>query len=254
MKDDQVVPEKLVNPINLKILIILIVGIIGFHYFVNFSSESDTIVYAFSMGIPLTVSLYSFTTSRKYSDAIVYSKAFKVLGIALIGIFLGELTYFAYEQLFNMDPYPSIADVFFFIFYPGIILFMWVNTRFFATNISNLEKIPTIIIPVVITGTYFLLTYSETLDFDFLYGMVFVSATSIALGISIQTALIFRGGIVATSWMLVVIGILLLVGGDTWYYYIELLGEYSLEHPVNIFWYAGYLIILYAIYNHRKSI
>ncbi|MCV0409766.1 histidine kinase [Nitrosopumilus sp.] len=249
-----IVPDKLKNSINLKIIAVIVLGVIGFHYLVNNLEDPDMYVYAFSMAIPFSASIFAFITSKKYDSTLVYYKAFITLGIALMGIFLGELTYFIYEQFLNLDPYPSIADVFFFLFYPGIIFFMIVNIRFFSSETSKLKKISLITIPLTITGSYFLLTFTEEINFDFLYGLIFVGATSIALGISIHTALIFRGGIVGASWILIVIGIILIVSGDVWYYYIELLDEYSLGHPVNIFWYSGYLIILYAMYNHRKTI
>ncbi|MCV0393054.1 MAG: hypothetical protein K5790_07170 [Nitrosopumilus sp.] len=171
-----------------------------------------------------------------------------------MGIFFGEITYLIYEQFLDLDPYPSIADVFFFLFYPMIIIYLIRNIKFFSPNTHIAKKISIGIIPVTITTIYLAITLSNELSFDFYYGMVFISATSLALGIAVYAASIFRGGILGTSWLILVIGILVIVGGDTWYYYIELFEGYTLSHPVNLFWYGGYILILYSLYKHKSSL
>ena len=98
------------------------------------------------------------------------------------------------------------------------------------------------------------MTISDDNGFDFFYGVAFVAATSTVLGLSIHTFRIFKGGLIGTAWLVLVFGIILLVAGDTWYYYIEVYETYSIDDPVNLFWYAGYLIILYSLYKHKKSL
>ncbi len=135
-----------------------------------------------------------------------------------------------------------------------ISIYLIFNIRFFAPKTQLWEKITVGIIPVAITLVYLSLTISEELSFDFYYGMVFVIATSIALGLAVYAARIFKEGLLGTAWLILVIGLLMLVGGDIWYYYIELFEGYSLEHIVNLFWYGGYLVILYALYKHKSSL
>lgn len=247
-------PENLKNPINFKIVALIIAGIIGFHILINFLEDSDWIVYAFSIGIPGAVSAFSFLTAKRYSGANVFSKAYVALGIGFIGIFLGEVTYLVYEQFLDLEPYPSIADVFFFLFYPMIMIYLILNIKFFSPITHIAKKISIGIIPVITTAIYFTLTLSNELNFDFYYGIIFISGSSMALGISVYAASIFKGGLLGTSWLILVIGILIIVGGDTWYYYIELFDGYALAHPVNLFWYGGYILILYSLYKHKTSI
>jgi hypothetical protein len=248
------VPEKLSSPVDYRIIISLIGAVIGFHIFVNFIDDPDTFVYGFSVLIPAGVVISSFVVARRYSGSLVFSKSYYFLGIGFAGIFLGELTYFIYEVFLEIDPYPSIADVFFFLFYPMVSLYMIQNIRFFSPVTPLWEKILAGIIPVSITLFYLSITVTEEINFDFFYGILFVSATSVSLAISIYALRIFRGSLMGTSWLILVTGILMLVGGDVWYYYIELFEEYTLSHLVNIFWYLGYLLILYSLIKHRSSI
>lgn len=247
-----IVPDKLSSPINFKIIFVIVASVIGFHVLVNFIEEPDMLIYGFSIVIPFSVSIFSFVVAKKYSGTLVLSKSYNFLGIGFFGIFLGELTYFIYEYFLEIEPYPSIADVFFYLFYPMIILYMIVNIRFFSSNTHFLEKIIMVIIPLAITLFYLSITISEDLTFDFFYGVLFVSSTSIALSISIHAVRIFKSGLIGTSWIILAIGILFLVGGDVWYYYIELFDEYTLEHIVNIFWYLGYILTLYSLFKHKS--
>jgi len=256
MKDEtpQVVAEKLGSPINFKIIAVIAGLVLGFHFLVNYSEGSDALIYGFSMIIPLAVSVFAFVTSRRYSGTIVYSKAYVMLGIAFLLMFFAEFTYFVYEQFLDLDPYPSIADVFFFVFYPMILAYLIINLKFFAPQISKSGYAVIFGTPVVATLTYVYLTFSDFGSFDFYYGIIFVAAASVTLGLSFHTAKIFKGGLIGTAWLILLIGIIINVIGDVWYYYIEVIGEYSLADPVNLCWYSAYLLILYALYKHKAAL
>ena len=205
------------------------------------------------MIIPLSVSIFAFLTSRRYSGTLVYSKAYIIFGVAFLLMFFAELTYFVYEQILDLDPYPSIADVFFFVFYPLIITYLIINLRFFAPKISKSGLFLIIVMPIIVTLIYIYLTILDFGSFDFYYGIIFITAASVTLGLAIHTAKIFKGGLIGTAWLILVVGIILNLFGDTWYYYIEVIGEYSLADPVNLCWYSAYLLILYALYKHKKA-
>lgn len=253
-KTPEVVPEKLGSPINFKIVAVIAALVLGFHFLVNYSEGSDALIYGFSMIIPAAVSVFAFVTSRRYSGTLVYSKAYIMLGVAFLLMFFAELTYFIYEQFLDLDPYPSIADVFFFVFYPMIILYLVINLKFFSPHISRGGYLVIFGTPIVATLTYIYLTISDFGSFDFYYGIIFVAAASVTLGLSIHTAKIFKGGLIGTAWLILLVGIIINVIGDVWYYYIEVIGEYSLADPVNLCWYSAYLLILYALYKHKTAL
>ena len=254
MTEPTIVPDKLSDPLNFKIIGLIFGIIIALHILINTVDELGIIVYSWSMGIPFAIIVASFIAIKKYSGALVYSKAFKFLAVSFIGIFGGELIYFIYEAVLGLDPYPSIGDAFYFMFYPMIILFLIVNIKFFILKFSKLDVLPIIVIPIIISSVYVILTSPAEFNFDFWFGLSSIIATSTTLGFSILAAKTFRGGMIQTTWVLFVIGILSVVVGDTWYYYMELFGEYSLDHIVNLFWYFGYLFILYSLIKHKKII
>jgi len=254
MKEDEVVPDKLSNPLNYKIIILIIAGIIILHTVINTIDELGIIVYSWSMAVPFAIIISSFWVARKYSGAMIYSKAFKLLGISFIGIFGGEVIYFIYEAILGLDPYPSIGDAFYYMFYPAIIGFLIINIQFFSPKFTKRDTIPIITIPLIISGIWTYLVWGEWIGFDFWFGLASILATSTTLGFSILALKTFRGGMIQTTWVLFVIGILSIVIGDTWYYYLEIFEKYTLDHVVNLFWYFGYLFILYSLIKHKKTI
>ncbi|WP_428324624.1 histidine kinase [Nitrosopumilus sp.] len=258
MTSPDVVPDKLRTNINLKIIAGIIFAVIVFHTYVNYISSpenTDLIISIFSFMNPLAASIASFVVAAKYIDAGLYRKAYVALGLAFLMIFLGEITYLVYDLFLDVEPYPSIADVFFFLQYPMALTYLILNIRFFA-SFSNRYKVWVVALPAVILLSYGSTAINEIgeANFDFYYGIVFVAAATVLLAFSILGATIFRDGMLGKAWMILVIGVLSWIIGDTWYYYLELLGEFELIHPVNMFWYAGYWIIIYALYKHKKTI
>ncbi|MCV0372672.1 MAG: histidine kinase [Nitrosarchaeum sp.] len=257
MDEPDVVPNKLNTNINYKVILGIISAVLIFHIFVNYASapdDADVIISVFSFLNPLAVSIASFIVAVKYIDAGIYRKAYLILGFAYLMIFLGEITYLVYDLFLGIEPYPSIADVFFFLQYPLTLGYLLLNIRFF-TSFNNKYKAWVVIFPMFILLSYGVAALEELdFEFDFFYGMLFVSGASVLLSFAILGVTIFRNGLLGKAWMILVMGILSLTIGDVWYYYLELVGEFDLIHPVNLFWYAGYWIIIYALYKHKKII
>ncbi|MGY5148177.1 MAG: histidine kinase [Candidatus Nitrosopumilus sp. bin_7KS] len=257
----EVVPEKITNPYNFKIFIIIAAIVISFHVLINFGiseENSDSIASIFSFLNPLIVSIIGFFIAIRYRKSLIFGKSYIALAIGYLGIFLGEITYMIYDIVFNIEPFPSIADVFFFIQYPLILTHLILNIKFFTPKISTKIKLWVIIMPIVVLTAYSMISITEAeisiFEFDFYYGAVFVYFSSLTLSFAIVGAIIFKEGVIGKAWFLLVMGILFNTIGDTWYYNLELFDSYDLLHPVNMFWYAGYWLVMYALVKHKKTL
>lgn len=252
------IPEKLQSPINYRIFILILGLVVGFQVYISSISEddADSIITAVSVVNPLVASAAAFFVARKYRGSLVFGKSYFALGLGLMMFVLGEFSYLYYELVLEEDPYPSIADVFFFAFYPLAFYHLFTNIRFFKPKLD----IPTIalivIIPIIIVGIYSYLSFNEIgeANFDYFYGLIFIIASATVLSAGILGARVFRQGVLGVAWLILVIGILLTTFGDVWYYYLETYGEYRLAHPVELFWYASYMVITYALYKHQNLI
>jgi len=259
LETPDIVSDKISSPINYKLLLAIVISAIIFQYALTFvftPDTSDLVISIVSMINPLAVSIAGFFLASKYKGSLVFGKSYLFLSLGFFCLFLGELTYSIYDLVLDLEPYPSIADVFFFAYIPLLIAHLILNIRFFQPLTKTILKLGIVSIPIVITATYVILSLSENaeVNFDFYYGSIFVGATSVALALTIFGAIMFRGGVLGQSWLILLLGILILTFADDWYYYLEISGGYDLAHPVNILWYAGYWIVTYALLKHKKII
>ena len=260
MSQPDIVPDKIKSPLNKKIIVLIGVIVIVFHVIINFfmmSEDADNTVLIFSIATPLSASIIGVVVAFRYVGTKVFQKAYLALSLGFFAIFLGEITYLVYDLYYpELDPYPSIADIFFFAQYPLILTHLIINIRFFSPKLNKILKIWLIVFPISILISYAMLSGfgSDEFEpnFDFYYGMIFVYASSLTLSVAIIGAIIFKEGVIGKAWVLLVIGILCNTIGDIWYYNLEIFGQYDLGHPVNLFWYAGYLIVIYALIKHSK--
>ena len=249
------VPIKLESPINYKILLLILALVLTFQFFVINSDEEDANVAITVVSVvnPLVASIACFFVAKKYASSAVFGKAYLALALGLLMFVFGEISFLYYELVLEIDPYPSVADIFFFSFYPLGLYHLIKNIRFFKPKVDLPTKMWIVALPILIVSIYSYLSFQQIgeLNFDYYFGLVFIISSSIVLTIGIFGARVFRQGVLGKAWLLLVIGIMLTTFGDVWYYYLETFGQYQLAHPVELFWYSSYMVITYALYKHR---
>ncbi|EGP93851.1 hypothetical protein [Nitrosarchaeum koreense] len=261
MSQPDIVPDKIKSPFDYRILAGIATLVISVHILINYliiPDDADTVVSIFSFLNPLIVSIIGFFIAIRYRRSLIFGKSYMALAIAYLGIFLGEVTYMIYDIVYDIEPYPSIADVFFFIQYPLLLMHLALNIKFFSPKINKIAKIWIIVMPITVLIGYSIFYIIEDgrgfLEFDFIYGVIFVYFSALTLSLAVIGAIIFKEGAIGKAWILLAIGILFNTIGDTWYYNLELFESYDLLHPVNMFWYAGYWLVMYALIKHNKII
>lgn len=258
MKPD-VVPEKLEDKVNYWIILLIVGLTISFHYSLYFFTDedsADSIISVISFVNPMAATTASFVIAKRYASSHTFGRAYFALGCGFLSVTIAEILYFIYDLILQTDPYPSPADVFFFALYPFVLTYLVITTKFFKPKISIKEILWMAAIPIAIISCYitFSLEQLQEANFDFYYGLIFAIEPAVTLPFAILGAKTFRGGTLGTAWLILVFAIISLTIGDVWYYYLEIFEEFSLTHPVNMFWYAGYWNIVYALYKHKKSI
>jgi len=255
--ESQTVPERLESPINPKILLLILGLVIAFELYVTSlpKGEADTPITAVSIALPAIAAGASFYVANKYRGTEVFGKAYFALGLALAMNSLGETIWLIYYFL-GEDPYPSIADIFYLSFYGLALYHLIKNIKFFKAKVDIPTKILIINIPIMLVAAYSSLSLAEIgeANFDYYYGMIYIVSSSIVLSAATLGARIFRQGVLGKAWLLLVLGIVLQSTGDVWYFYLETFEQYYLTHPVDLFWYASYMTIIYALFKHKKII
>ena len=252
------VPVRLESRIDYKFLLVILVGVVSFQlylYSLHDEEKTGTLIDIISPINPAIASIAAFIVAKRYHKSEVFGKAYFALGLAMLMIFLGEITYTIYDYL-GIDPYPSIADVFFLSAYPLAFYHLAKNILFFKPRLKLAIKILIPSIPISIVSIYSVLSFLEIgeANFDYYYGLLYVIGSSVVVAAAVLGASVFRQGVLGTAWLLLAVGLLLNSLGDTWYSYLEIFGQYDLIHPVNLLWYTAYWIIAYSLYKHKKVI
>ena len=240
-----------------KPLIAIVILASVFHFGLTYfpeDTESFDLYDALYIAGPIGTGLISFAVSKMYwSD--IFGKAYLFLGIAFTMYGLGEIIWIYYETVLYEYPYPSIADVFYFMLFPFSSLHLIRNIRFFKLQHKTYLKVLFPLVTAIIVGffAYLCLDYIEESQFDFFYSMIFMVGSAVVMSLSLLGAIIFRNSILGSIWTVLTIGIFVFTVADVWYYYAEVYESFDAAHPYNSIWMAGYMIISYALYRHYRE-
>ena len=256
MASPDVVPEKLENPIDIRVLLIILGAGAVIYAALNVIDESSTgnLAFVLSVGIASGVATTSFIVAKRYWGTNVFGRSYLSLGLAFLCYAIAEIMYYTLDLILGIDPYPSIADVFFFALYPFSLSHIILNIRFFNTKIPKHAKIWIPLIPITFFLLYSSLSFQEIdeANFDYFYGIIFVIGASITVSLALLGAVTFRQGLLGVVWLLLLIGLLLNAIGDLWYYSLEIYGIYFDAHPVTVIWYVANLMIIYSLLKHKS--
>lgn len=251
----EIVPDVPKKPLNLKVLSGILLLAVGIYFSLQYFDENtvNMIIYPISVILSFGVGVVALYVSKQYWGSLVFGRSYLALSIAYFSYCLGEII-FSFLNLFEYQSYPSIADIFFFLLYPFVIIHMVLNIGFFKSKITVSQKIWLPSIPLFFLMTYVIMSMSATdaeLNFDFYYGLIFVSASSVTLSFSMLGAITFKKSLLGAVWLLLMAGILLNTVGDVWYYHLELFGLYTDQHIVNVIWHLSNMVLIYALFKHR---
>lgn len=254
-----VVSPNLKAKIDFKILIGILAGVILFQIYLNSlenEEQAEISIIAVSLSGQIIAGSAALIVARKYRGTKIFGRAYFSLAAAFFSVAIGEIIYNVYLFVFDIDPFPSIADVFFFLLYPFSLLHLLINIKFFKvkTSFKNISWIIALTLSILFVYSYFAYDVIEAFDIDFFYGLIFISGASVITSVGIYGVIVVRKIPLGRAWILLIGGILLGTIGDTWYHYLEILGGYDTDHVVNLFWYASYLVIIYSLYKHYKII
>ena len=258
MSEPEIVPDKISNPINLYVIIGILAAGSGIFIAFNLITEDDAGILASVLSITFAagVAISAFIVSKQ-NDTGILRKSYFSLGLGFTSYVIAEILYYLFDLVFEIEAYPSIADIFFFALYPFILGHLLLNLKYFHVGYSILQKVWIPAIPVFALIVYVIMSLGvpdAELNFDFYYGLIFVAGASTALSFTILCALTFQQGALGVVWLLLIFGLMLNAAGDVWYYHLEIFGQYYDAHPVTVVWFVANMFIIYSLYKHLKII
>lgn len=244
---------------NYKILL-LILGFSVIYHIINpmivETSDEFNLIDIFEIANMVIVTIMAFIIAKKYLGIEIFEKSYLAFAISCAMWLIAEIIWQIYENVLLVYPYPSLADVFYFAFYPFSIYHLMKNIRYFKQKFDVKSKITIIVFPILVVLIYTIFIGMNEGEYStgYFIGMVYAIFTGITLSLAIVGVFVFRYSIISAVWALLALGIFVRNIADVWYYYLEIFGQYTDTHVTNTMWFAGWMIITYALYLHKKAI
>jgi hypothetical protein len=270
MENNDIKSQAGINYYVLTLFFILIVGyVIVNHVDPIIEPRVDGLELLVMLGFP-AAAIFAFWVAKKYWGSTVFGNAYLALGIAYALYAAGDSLWLYYEVILQEAPYPSLADVGYFGFYPFAIYHLRTNIHYFKRSLDKSQKMILLAIPIgsciiylfftlllvdASAGIFNTVVSPQEIDPSLLIlGLAYVAATTTVFSFAIVGLQVFKSGKLSSAWGLLFIGLALNTVADYYYYYAENFGEYLRSNPVNGLWLASTMIICYALYKHVKSI
>jgi len=218
--------------------------------------ESSIIASTAIVMSPLAVSVSSFVISRIYGGSKIFGKSYFILGLSYMLFFIGEAMFYFYMDPTDNYEHRIIAEMMFLVSTPLLIAHIIINIRYFAEKLESYQKMLLVVIPVVIVvgyGLSLLDAYSENPG-GYFFNLLVVAESGTSLGFIIVAFTVFRQTVLFVPWFLLLIGILFGTMGDLLYRYTDTIAFYDFADPATGLWLASSMMVIYALYQHQKSI
>lgn len=206
-----------------------------------------------------SIAIYSYKLFNRYKSSETISSSFLILSIAYFGYAIAEALW-AFLTYIGDESYPSVADISYVIYFTFAILFVGMTLVHYSSKItrSNILIISGVMITCLVFYTALSLQGVESYSFEeigeFYYGGVFVTLASLLMGMSILTAYKLKNNL-KILWIIIAVVMTINSMTDVWYYTIENIVGYEYGSvPIDTAYFAGDIILLFALHLHRKLI
>ncbi len=182
----------------------------------------------------------------------------------IVGLFLwvlGETFWLYYEGLLDIDPFPSVADLFWmlgyiFVLAALILQYKTVEVRLerpFVVGIALVILIFGITIGVLLG--YPIAVYEDFTALEKFVSLFYPTADLLLLYMAFLITGLYWAGRLSYAWLLIAVGIVFYVVGDLWFAYLEWQEIYPEVwwHPVDFTWIVGDLLVFLGAVKYRLS-
>jgi len=241
--------------LHIKSFIVIAIIFIVHYLIIQFDFEGRELFVNVTLMASISITIYVLIVMIKnYRGAKGMVTAFAFLLISYIFYLFGEVSWFTYESILDLYPYPSIADVGFFFYFVFTGIFLVSIIRCFKTIQWHDIGIITIIVSVIM-GFYLTLSLDAQADpEDILFGFIFLISSATVFGISFIALVKFRLMLFGVTWFIIFASMLITTVADIFYYTVENTGVYTYDHVINTMWIVSDAVLVYALLIHRRDV
>lgn len=260
MSNDPVLTKKPIidNKRILIILIVILVAITSIYQLRPFLDDSQFAwisVPTYSV-IPVVLIVYSSVLAVKlHKQKHFQAKAFLLFAIGAGCLFVAEQIWQAYDHIWEGNPFPSEADIFYLATYPFFFGFLFLSLKPILSSISKNVWLFAIGLSVAFMLPAILAAHDD-ISGDHAFAVSIALAYPILASVKLVPAiigimyLIKKGANI--SWMLILFGFIIYSIADTFFLFTELDDAYYDGHPVDLLFVYSYLFLIFALHIRLK--
>ncbi|MGI0072359.1 MAG: hypothetical protein ACREA3_00910 [Nitrosotalea sp.] len=241
---------------NAQKLLLVSVVLVGFLIvFATFLGKETVKVVTDIVYIPVTGMMVALSVilALRFRQSGSHGKAWLFFLATSILWFIAETLWTVYELVYNVNPFPSLADVFFISGYPLIFCFLMYYLRPVRKAASKNIVIGSVLVSVTILIPSIYMAYTFDPKVSLLENILATSypvADSIILVPAIIGVVLLFKGEVNFTWSLICLGIVLQSVGDTSFQFATYTNTYYTGHPSDVIFLWSYLLFSFGVYDH----
>ncbi|NDB32242.1 MAG: hypothetical protein EB150_02460 [Nitrososphaeria archaeon] len=238
-----------------KYLIATVIGIIAINLITNTISKDLAILTGNLSYIPLAglFLVLSILLAFRFGLGGTHGLAWVSFAGYAISWFIAEMLWINEELVLHEDPYPSIADIFYVMGYPFLLMFFIAYLQPVRAAITKkaIAISCTISIGVLMPSLYFALgNPSDQGTLATVLGAVYPAFDSLVIIPALIGVVLFFKGQVNLMWTLVCIGIICLFAADTIFLIGQLDDSYYTGSPVEMLFHLNYVFLSFGVYSN----
>ena len=205
--------------------------------------------------IPASVLVLSILMALRFKMSGKHGKAWVVFVIFAASWFSAEQIWLVYELIFNIDPWPSVADFFYILGYPLLFVFSILYLQPVKKAISKKLVISSSLISISLLIFTFILAYepdSSENEFEIALAASYPILDAIILCPALIGVSLFFRGEVSFLWSLMCIAIVLNVIGDIGFLMLNMTDSYYTGHPIDLLYSWAYILFAFGVYSHIR--
>lgn len=238
-----------------KYLLFSLIGTGFVMLFANLADQEVTTLTTNLLYVPITSALVvvSIIIATRFRMQGEHGRAwFLFIGVA-VSWFIAEQIWLVYDLVYKIDPFPSIADIFYIAGYPFLFLFSIYYLKPLKDAISKktIAYSSLVAITLLIPSLYMAYdTDSEISAFELTLAISYPIADAIVLIPALIGVILFFRGEVNFLWSLVCMAIILNVVADSGFLITSMDGSYYTGHPIDMLYLWAYILFSFGVYTH----
>jgi hypothetical protein len=238
-----------------KYLIASVVAVVAFNLAANLISQEFAVLAGNLAYVPIAGSFLVLTLliASRFGLSGTHGLAwFSFAGFA-ISWFVAEMLWAHQELALQADTFPSVADVFYVVGYPFLLMFFVSYLQPVRAGITRkiFAVACMISVGVLIPSLYFVLANAENPgNLGTVIGAIYPIFDSMIIIPAIIGVVLFFKGQVNLMWALICLGTILLFVADTAFLLGQIDDSYYTGNPIEILFYLNYVLLSFGVYHH----